>query len=361
MAKTKPRGGTRTGKPNLTAPELAVIDRYARALGNGKYRSTSEAAPDCWRALRKLRARMPSLPLWPEHRLRCVLARRARKLGLAWTVSFWSPAEKRLARKYARAVIRGRFPSLRAAARECRRQLAEKLDRKRNLDGVCWHISRELRALGVPAQEQKWTAAELRVLKRFTRKAYAGRPCTISNMSVACSRALDGRRSPDAVRTQMKKLVAEIKQPRFHGFSLPWERQYFERYALKAAAGKPRTKMAAARACLKALESRQKVESRKAPGRVSPGYKRDLTGVYSGIGQAARRLGLPLLARSYWNEEENRMCRTWREWYRRWRGVRRLSPLKQAAEGLQFELAEKGYTRTFAACSCRISKPGPME
>lgn len=355
VTKSKRYPGLRAGIPNFGPLELEVIDRYARAMADGKYRSTSAAAPDCLQAHRELRARRPSVPPRSQASIRRALSNRAEKLGLAWTVSFWSPAEKRIAHECAEALIEGRLSDRHAAARECRRRLAVELGRNRTVEGSCWHIARATRALGIPAQEQKWTAEEMRVLRRYTRKAYAGRPCTISNMAKACSRALNGRRSPVAVRSRMKALVAEIRQPRFHGFSLPWEKQYFERYARKAAATGSYSKRAAARECLKALQRRQKRESRRTQGRVSPVYKREFSGVYSGIRHAARRLGLPHETRTFWSEEENRMCENWRRWYQRWRGVRRLTPLKQAAEGLYSELADKGYTRTLNACSVRIA------
>lgn len=353
----KRRPGTRTGVPNFTEAEFEVIDRFARALAAGKYRTTGAAAPDCRRELEELRGRIPSLPLRSVNQVRRAVDRRAGKLGLVWALSFWSPAELELVREYAKAIVAGRFASASDAARVCCRHLARELGRKRSVEGTCWHLRRALRALGVPARQQDWTRAELRVVRRFLRKAYSGRPCTVKNMSEACSRALGGRRSADAVRTQMKRFVAEVAQPRFHGFSLPWEKQYFERYALKVAEGKLPNVMVAARECLKALELRQKQESRKVPGRTSPSYKRDFSGVYSGIQRAGQRLGLPRAVHPRWNEKEDRILRSWRKWYQRYRGVRRLMPQTQAAHGLQSELADKGYLRTFSACYNRIAKP----
>jgi hypothetical protein len=345
----------------LSPAELKVVDWYARALGRGRYRTTATAATDCLAALEDLPGKGSSLPDLKLASVRRAIQHRARKLGLGWRTSFWSPEEEGLADDYARAVILGRFPNIRAAARECRQRIRKELGTDRGRDAVCSHIAAAMRRMGIPKQEQDWTEEELSVLRRYTEMAYSGRPNTVKAMAEACSRELGDRRSPEACRIQMKKLVAEFGQPRFHGFNLDYEIRLFERYARAVRAGKYTSKMDAARDCLAALKQRQMRLRRGARARFSPAYCRNLTGVYAGIRKAWRRIGLPLEERRFWTEEEDRLFRRWHMWAWRWRRAGMESPLTQAADGLQKALAERGFKRTFSACYNRICQAGPPD
>jgi hypothetical protein len=353
--------GSLAHRRHLSPAELEIVGRFARALGDGTYRSTAAAAPDCAAALEDLCKKDPSLSKLRLVTVRRAIQRQARIQGLGWRTSFWSQEEQGLADDYARAVILGRFPDIRAAASECRERIRKELGTDRGRDAVCSHIAAGMRRLGIPKREQDWTEDDLRVLRRYTEMAYSGRPNTVVAMAQACSRALGGRRSPNACRIQMKKLVAEFNQPRFRGFNLDCEKKYFERYARAAHAGKYPSKMDAARDCLAALKKRQWESSRRARGRFSPAYRRNLTGVYAGIRKAWRRIGLPLMERRFWTEEEDRLFRRWHMWAWRWRRAGMESPFTQAADGLQKALAEQGYKRTFSACYNRVGKAGPPD
>jgi len=334
---------------------MEILDRYARALAGGQYRCLRDAAPACWRELETLRAREPSIPPRPERWVGVRLSKRCRELGLIRTQAHWSKAEDALARGFARAFVNGRYPSLLAAARECRPLLAEKFGLERGLEGVVWHMARHVRALGVPAVDREWTRAELRVLNRHIRMLYAARPLTLTQVCEACSRELGGRRTADAVRTRLKPLVAQAKSPRYHGFRLPYERELMEGYARRMGQGEFASWRVAAAECHKELQLRQAGLSRSAPGdRASSTYGRSVRDVEASMMAFARRLGLREPRYIRWTAEEDQLVEGWRRWYNRYRRVRRLAPLKQAAEGLQEDLSDKGFRRSFAACSARI-------
>lgn len=203
---------------------------------------------------------------------------------------------------------------------------------------------------------QAWTRAELRVLNRYLRKLYTSRCLTVRGAALACSRELGGRRGPEAVREQLKTLVEKTRLPRFHGFSALAERRLPESYARRVASGGIRSWHEAAEKCHKELERRRARLIRSAPKWLRKVYVRSVDTVELDILHAARRLGLREPRYVRWTEEEDRMVERWRRWYRRYRRVRRLAPLKQAAEGLREELLNKGFKRSFAACSCRIAE-----
>ncbi|MBM3314523.1 hypothetical protein FJY71_01590 [candidate division WOR-3 bacterium] len=340
--------------PDWTPAEERVIGRFAQAVAAREYRGTLDAGMDCLAELKKLRAVDPALPARSVGRVRARISRYMRESGQAGALSHWSAAERRLCRDVARQYTRGRFPTRRAAARECITRIRVRFGRERTLDGVCWHLSRELRAAGVPALERTWSAADLRVLERHLRMVYSGRLRTVRDAAVACSGALGGRHRPETVRERLKPLVAATGLPRCHGFMLPWELKLVERHARRAAQEEPPDWTAAAEACRRDMNRRQAALSRSTHGFVRPDYARSATLVRAAILRMALKLGLRRRVRFRWSPEEHRMMMSWVKWYRRYRGVRRLRPRAQAAEGLQEELADRGFRRSVNACALRL-------
>jgi hypothetical protein len=274
-------------------------------------------------------------------------------------MSFWSPDELRMAKRYAKKFLTGRFPTMRDAARECRQKLADELGRKRTLEGTCWHMARAVRALGVPAREQEWTKADLEVLDRHVRMLHCGRQWTLTDMTRECSRALGGRHSPMAVRNRAKPILRQTSLPRFHGFSEPFERELIEQYARRAATGELGSWHAAGEACHRELEAEYARRAQTMPGGASRDYGRPAERTCRELLHVANKLGLrtPHDQRR-WSDEENRMFESWRRWYRSHKRNRRNSPLTQAALGLQDDLAEKGYRRSLDACRTRLGEYG---
>jgi len=340
---------------NWTQPEFEVIDRFARALAAGKYRSAGEAAPDCRRELDDLRRSNPALPQRTLVSIRRFMGAQCKALGLGYALSYWTKDERLLAKRYAKKFVAGRFPSLREAGRACLRELTDELGTKRTLEGTCWHMSRALRAMGVPARDERWTKSDLKVLDRHLRMLRCGRPWTVRDMAAECSRAVGGRHSPEAIRGRVKPMLRELGLPRYHGFSEPFEREIIERHAREAAAGGPEAWHAAGDACHKELEAEYARRAQTTPGGASADYGRTPERTFREVLRVAARLGLrtPRDQRR-WSEEEVRMCESWRRWYQGHRANRRTSALTVAAQGLVDELADKGFHRTFAACHTRL-------
>jgi hypothetical protein len=342
---------------NWTQPELELIDRYARALAAGKYRSAGQAAPDCQRELDDLRRLNPALPLRSLISIQRLMGTQCKALGLGYALSFWTKDELLLARRFARQFLAGRFPSMRDAARACLGRLTDELGTKRTLEGTCWHMSRAIRALGVPARDERWTRSDLKVLNRHLRMLRCGRPWTVRDMAAECSRAVGGRHSPEAIRGRVKPMLRAMCLPRYHGFSEPFERDLIERYARSVMTDDTGAWRAAGEACHKELEAEYARRARSAAGGASPDYGRTPARTYTELLRAGAKLGLhtPRDQRR-WSEEEIRICESWGRWLRVHRANRRNAPRTQAAQGLLDDLTDKGFRRSLTACSQRLGK-----
>ncbi len=342
---------------NWTQPEFEVIDRFARALSEGKYRSAGAAAQDCRRELDDLRRLNPTLPQRSLVTIGRLTGARCKAIGLGSALSHWTRDELSLAKRYARQFLAGRFPSIRDAGRACLRRLTDELGTKRTLEGTCWHLALAIRAMGVPARDERWTRSDLKVLDRHLRMLRCGRPWTVRDMAAECSRALGARHSPEAIRNRVKPMLRQLSLPRYHGFSEPFERELIERHAREAAAGGPDAWRAAGEACHKELEAEYARRARTTPGGASADYGRTAARTYSQLLRVAVRLGLraPRDQRR-WTEEENRICESWRRWYWGHRGNRRTSALSVASQGLLDELTDKGFRRTLYACHSRLGE-----
>jgi hypothetical protein len=106
--------------------EAKVLDRYVRALHEGRYKYVPEAAPDCLAELEPLRRRRPDAGLLLPRTLSWVtlmLYRRSAALGLPRFRNLLTPVEHRLVERYARKVDRGELPDWLVAARECHAEI----------------------------------------------------------------------------------------------------------------------------------------------------------------------------------------------------------------------------------------------
>ena len=342
---------------NWTQPEFEVIDRFARALSEGKYRSAGAAAQDCRRELDDLRRLNPALPQRSLVSIGRLTGARCKALGLGSALSHWTRDELSLAKRYARQFLAGRFPSMRDAGRACLRQLTDELGTKRTLEGTCWHMGLAVRALGVPARDERWTRSDLKVLDRHLRMLRCGRPWTVRDMAAECSRALGGRHSPEAIRNRVKPMLRQLSLPRYHGFSEPFEQELIERYARGVTTDDPAAWHAAGEACHKELEVEYARRAQTTPGGASADYGRTPERTYRELLRVAARLGLRTSRdQRRWSEEEVRMCESWRRWLRGHRANRRNAPLTQAAQGLLDDLTDKGFPRSLAACRQRLGE-----
>ena len=109
-----------------TRPELRLLDRYARALANGRYPSVRAAVPLLQRELAELRRQGKGGPKARGYDgIMHKLLARSRELGrrVVKLVDF-APEEERVIGAYAGAFQKGRYPSVQAAVRACRQEFA---------------------------------------------------------------------------------------------------------------------------------------------------------------------------------------------------------------------------------------------
>jgi hypothetical protein len=102
-----------------SASGARIVDRFARALVSGRYPSIVAAARACRPALE----RAGQLGNRTEGGLRAKLRVRALGMGKAGFRPRWSGEELRILDRFARAIIRGAYPTASAAAKPCRRAL----------------------------------------------------------------------------------------------------------------------------------------------------------------------------------------------------------------------------------------------
>jgi hypothetical protein len=99
-------------EPNWSSREHAVVDRYARALGRGRYHDASDAAAACRQALERVwqshASLMPRTLAQAQSRLRL----RGYTLGVHRANQKWSRDETRLLEPFVQAYLHGEFPSV---------------------------------------------------------------------------------------------------------------------------------------------------------------------------------------------------------------------------------------------------------
>jgi hypothetical protein len=113
--------------------ENEVLNRYVRALHEGRYKYVRQAAPDCWAKLERLRLRRPDAeevrprtPSW----VRLTLAKPSAALGLPRYRNFLTPMEHDLLEHFARKVDAGESPDWLTAAKECLTEIKRRYARR---------------------------------------------------------------------------------------------------------------------------------------------------------------------------------------------------------------------------------------
>ncbi|UCG43757.1 MAG: hypothetical protein JSU73_03845 [candidate division WOR-3 bacterium] len=180
------------GRPRIlvrwTTAEKNLLDRFAQAVADGRIETAREAGRQCQEATRRLHRRWPAryagVPDRSVYTIQHEIWPRVARLGLRWFNSHWSSQERGLVDRYARLAIAHRYPDTRAAARACCKainRLHDSQDRRRT--GRCRPVlvrtlgavydqvfdrTRELAPHRLP--HRRWTAAEIRVAKRWARK-----------------------------------------------------------------------------------------------------------------------------------------------------------------------------------------------
>jgi hypothetical protein len=117
------------------APERLILERYARAIARGRYRSIPQAAPACARELARLHRLHPDAR-WsrPSRTVRVVqgqLQIRVKELGVPRNNGFWTPGEREIVGQFARRCGKPGYRTLVDATKECIRDLEQRHSRER--------------------------------------------------------------------------------------------------------------------------------------------------------------------------------------------------------------------------------------
>jgi len=193
--------GWRAVNMHFTPRETQILDRVARAVVDGRYRTSAEAAPDCHRRLRRVRPQASRSTVTLAMRLRT----RVRALGKVHARKPWSDAEDRIISRYAGRVLSGEYGSAPQAAIECVTDV-NRLRRKRCADGSplpertadnvlgrLWHT---LAKAGIPRPQALWSPDERRIVERYARRALAHEYPSLEHAALDCWAAV--KRANDA-------------------------------------------------------------------------------------------------------------------------------------------------------------------
>jgi len=186
MYKLARRHGLKQVKRPPDRHEGEILDRYVRALHEGRYRYVPTAAPDCLAELQRLHRSRPDAGMVQPGTLSWVtgkLYKRSEALGLPRFRNLLTPTERKLLERFARKVDRGELPDWLSAAKEClaeiRRRYAHPLRLRpggpRRLTSHSLHtihddireLSRKLNLRGPRCI--RWSAEETKLLEGWLR------------------------------------------------------------------------------------------------------------------------------------------------------------------------------------------------
>lgn len=184
----------------------------------------------------------------------------------------WLPAEARVADRFVRALLAGRYASAREAVPDCRQALERLRARspgngknlpRRSLRAVWCRISGQARGAGKPLRRVRYTREEKQLFARYARQLASGRYATIADAARACWTAharLRQRPSPPPARPlygiYQTLDVASRKLGRKPAPRLQWtpdSERILRRYALAVAAGRYPNASAAVPDCRREL------------------------------------------------------------------------------------------------------------
>jgi hypothetical protein len=255
---------------NWTTRELAVVDRYARRVAAGLYRTFAAAAVDC--RLEVAAAAPPGHVRRSAESVRGQLVQRARALHLPPPGSAWSAAEERIVDRHARMVADGRVRDALTAAElcaaavnrhRCRYPSRYRTSYLRKPSTVHSRLLPRIAALRYPRPRTRWTEPELTVIDRFARAAIAheypdllaaARVCNaeLARLYVPAPRSGGTARTPTSVRTvnsvrdklalrtrelDWRRLPCREWEPQERAVSARWVGRYARHKDGKAVAG----------------------------------------------------------------------------------------------------------------------------
>jgi len=138
-----------------TSAELGILRRFARAVIAGRYSTAAAAVPRCQAALAGRHT---------KHSITARLHRCLHELGQPVLNLRWSPEEKAVVDRFARAVVRGEYPNVGEALPNCqreRRRVAPTIERTDV--AVAWELLCRAYGHGLARRKHLWTDDELPV------------------------------------------------------------------------------------------------------------------------------------------------------------------------------------------------------
>jgi hypothetical protein len=298
-----------------TPEEDRVIDRYARKLSHGRYRTASDASRAC--AIDIKRLHRSQLRADPNHhvasRERPFLSLRQRMmlrigtLGLRWASRYLTSAEERVVGRHVRGLVDGSYHDARQAARACAGALAQLRVRGRTQPLSFTTIHRRIYArahgLSRPWARTKWSSGDMSIAERYARAVVRGEYATLQDAALACHRELAGLnasaagevgtpRSLGAVRARMDEIawaLGRTKSPRWSDA----EQRVVNRYLRALYAGRFPYIRPAADACARELQRLSGCTTGRSRARRDSAGRRTADAVYHAMVQKVMNLGLP--------------------------------------------------------------------
>jgi hypothetical protein len=294
----------RRGAPGWGPQERRILDRFARAVRDGRFPNAVLAVEPCRNALLRLcrktaRAGRPAGFPRTRQTVHRQLIFRARELGRPRLLARWHPSELALLDRHARYVARDRYATAREAGRAC----AEALRRL--------HDSRPDEFEGIPYRTEA---------------------------------------------TLQHRLWPRVARLRYRWYNSHWdkaERALLERFARETSDGKRGCIREAARVLCRHLARLHARRERTHSG-TRPKPARSLSAVSATLFDRVQELGNKRVPNRRWSRAEQRIAdRYARRYDRHCRGLLRMN-LRTIATLMQADLDRKGWFRSLEACQSRI-------
>jgi len=347
--------------------EVAIARRHASKLLSHSYRDLAEAAVHCRQELDRLRATSPAHAGKPARAQIGVihkLSGMVRAACPAWSAYRWSPAEDRVVRRYAAAVVAGRYPDIKVASEACRADLERLYRRAKSLErwpagwrsenSVSIRIAMLSRALGRPRAHNQVTPDEAPVIERYVTALARGQFESVVVASRVCAREVNGLQRGQNLEPRRETSILRSLLGRLHEQGIPlcrlgWteaEDRIADRFARAFLTGSYPSTVAAATDCVKELRRHHARLRGIDESELGPYAGRPYEGTKTRIAQRIHELGFRGPARRPWAAAEWRIVARWWRLYVLFHARRKRDSLSDAVEGLRDELEARGYRRT---------------
>ncbi len=347
-----------------TSGEVKIAERFARALVRSKYPSMTAAVAGCQCALKQagFRTRRTS------HAVRAGLSERSRALGRTIRDLRFTPQEKRVIDRFARAIINGRYPGAVAAVADCQRELGRvRPSERRAAVTLAIRLRIRVRALGRIQTHNPWTREENRLISCFAERVVRGRYPGAPQAAVDCKAALDrlryrhqDRQGPLPVRTVEKVTdrlwarLARLGTPRAHRLWSAAELRVIDRYAHAVIKHRYPTLASAVPDCWKAVNRLDSAVRERRSGKRDKLAVRSQQTVHSQLFDRTREIAHNQIPQRRWTADEDRLVTKWARKYDLHRRGKLRMNIKTIAGMLQAELGRRDYYRSLRACISRV-------